>query len=523
MTAVLGRGLVVAGLDQDLDEAVSRAAEPAGAEEPGPPADVPPPSPPAPGRLRRVWILPAAVVVAGALALLPGVGDGGPGPGEAEVRVDGSATVVGADGGTRVVTDASVRLGPGDTIEVTAGRARFTLDRDVAFEGRPGPAVAGRAGTTVEMGAVPELVAGPLLVVAPVPVAVRAAGSEIVVGPADGPGAARLDRRLGLGVGTYRGTVEVDSAGRAASVAPLHRVEVARPGALGRRDLPVEYSADDPWDRRFLADALLVDRQLGPLLGAFDASAGVDPATIEGLRRARPALPTGGLAELVAVAPTGSAALVTAVLADLGTGGSFPARADAIQRFRDDGAPWGLVTIDQGVAPDDLLTAVRSAIDRLGPDGVAVGAVPDSPDAAGAEDGPAGGSPASEAPIADDADGPGGGAPDDATGAGAGSGSGGGPGAGSPGGPVPSVPSVPVPPVTVPPSLPLPGGGPVGGVVDGAGETLGGVTDTVGEVVEDVTSGLGGVVDGLLDTAGRVLGAGEPAPPTGGGLLGLGG
>jgi len=520
VTAVLGRVRLV-------PPAPGTEPEAAPLEEPEP--SRPPPGEAGrrpPGRLRRVWILPAAVVVAGALALVPVVRDDGPGPGEAQVEVDGTATVARAGGGTEVVEDASVRIGPGDVIEVTEGTARFARSDDVTFEGRAGPAVAGRAGTTVEMGAVPELLAGPLLVVAPVPVELRAAGSQVTVGPAAGDdGAGRLDRRLGLGVGAYRGTVAVDSAGLGARVPALRRIEVAAPGSLGRRDLPIEYTASDPWDRRFLAGALLVDRQLAPLLAAFDATAGPGPATVAGLRRARPDLPAAALPALVRAAPSSSAALVTAVLADLGPGGTFPSRAAAVQRFRDDGAPWGLVALDREVAPPALLAGVRQALDRLGPDVAA----------AAAETGGGAGAPppATEptAPGPDAADPAGTGAPapaPDPAGPGGGATPPGG-GATPPGGSSGGVP-VPPPPAPLPP-LPDPGGvgGTVGGVVEGAGETVGGVVEgaggTVGGVVEGAGSTLGGVVDGLLGVAGRALGGPAPAPstaPSTEGLLGLG-
>ncbi len=531
MTAVLGRGLVVVGDGpQEIVVApVRRLAPLAEQGEPAPPpSDLPPATDP-PGRVRRAWILPAAVVVAAALALLPTVGDDGPGPGEAEVRVEGTATVTRSEGEVAVVEDASVRLGPGDSIEVTAGTAHFTLADEVTFAGRVGPAVADRAGTTVLMGRVPELVAGPLLVEAPVPMRVRSAGAVVVVGPSAGDdGAARIDRRLGLGVGTYAGAVAVESGGQSVAVAPLRRLEVAGPGAFGRADLPLGYSEADPWDRRFLADALVVDRQLGPLLTAFDALSGPSPATVAGLRRARPGLPADGLDEVVAGAPTGSAALVTAVLADLGSDAPFASRVAAIRRFRDDGAPWGLVTLDQGVAPEALLDDIRETIDRLGPDGVA-GTAEET--ATGATPSPTGGAlpPGTEA----QSDGP---APSPSTPGSGGSSSGTTPaspgangGTGAPGpGPSPTTPG-PLP------SIPLPGGGgPVDDVIDGAGDVVDdilddvgdvatGAGDTAGQVVDGAGDALGDVVDGLLDTAGRLLGG--PAPPTtqGRGLLGLGG
>ena len=68
------------------------------------------------------------------------------------------------------------------------------------------------------MAVAPSLDAGPLLVESPRPLEVRA-GDALVTIDVDGatPGAARLDRRIGLGVGTYAGRVSVASAGRSVS------------------------------------------------------------------------------------------------------------------------------------------------------------------------------------------------------------------------------------------------------------------------------------------------------------------
>jgi len=510
VTAVLGRE------DAPADGAVALLDRPA------PPETAAPAPASGSRRLRRTWIIPAAVVVVGALALLPTVGDDGPGPGEAQVAVDGTAEVVRADGDRQVVEDDSVRLGPGDTIEVTAGSLRFELADDVRFEGRTAETVGGRAGTTVRMATVPELMAGPLLVVAPGRTEVRAAGSTVAVGPTgSGVGAARLDRGLGLGVGTYRGRVALDSAGRRAAVPGLHRIEVATPGTFGRRDLPLRYVPDDAWDRRFLGDALALDRQLAPLLAGLDAS-GPDLATAGGLRQALPDLPSAAtLRPLVDSAGSGGEALVLAALSDLDTGGTFAERWAAAERFHGDGAEWGLVALDRRVAPDRLLDVIRDAIDRVAlsfdDPGTATGAGDDG----SATDDPAvvtpppgttvpGGGTAGPTTPGTTAPSTGGGPTDPAdptppSDGGSGGGSG-------PGVTVPSTPGVTVPP---PPTLPPPVSGPVGGVVDGAGEIVGGVASGVEDILGGVVEGVEGITGGL-----GVTGSGGLLGP--GGLLGGG-
>src|SRR3546814_15379936 len=72
-----------------------------------------------------------------------------------------------------------------------------------------------------------------------------------------------------------------------------------------------------------------------------------------------------GVVELVELVvpdrPTGET-LIGAAIADLSRGGSFRERWGEIFDFRDAGAEWGLVALDQQVSADPLLGAVESAI-----------------------------------------------------------------------------------------------------------------------------------------------------------------
>ena len=537
-------------------------------------ASEPASGPPRRSRLpvRRLWILPAAAVLAGALALVPAVRDDGPGPGEADVTVDGSAMVGRAGGERRSITDDAVRLRPGDSLEITGGTAHFDLARDVSFEGRAGATVGGRSGTTVRMARVPELVAGRLLVVAPQATRIEAAGTTVRVSQVgDDTGAVRLDRRLGLSVGSYRGQVVLESAGRRGEVLPLHRAEVASPGDFGRRDLPVRYSPSDDWDRRFLGDALFVDRQLQPLLQGLAASDAADLTSAAGLRTAVPGLASvATLRPLLAEVASGGEALVLAVVTEQGPGASFRKQWQAAAGFRDDGAEWGLVALDQRVDPSELLDGVRAAVDRIGldfdpgpepDDGVApdAGAGPgDTPTAAPAATRPSPTAPDAPAPAAATSAAPtgaaapgtpaptpttpppggggaagrggpsvasggaggsaspigvggvpgGGGPPESGSSGGSGGGSGSGDGSGSGGGGTggPGVGSAG-------------GGGPVGGggvAVPGAG----GVVSGVGGVVGGVTEGTAGVVGAVVGVVDGVGGVGEAVVGGAGGVVG---
>jgi hypothetical protein len=475
----------------------------------GPDATAPAPEP-GRGRLRRLWFVPAGVALLGAAALVPSVGGGGPGAGEARVLVDGVAVVTDADGGTTTVRDDRIDVGPGDEVAVREGRAVFEMAGDVQLEGLG--AHGGRDGTTVEMAVAPKLVTGRLLAVAPAPIEVEAGEAAVTIGPADSAdGIAHLDRRLGLGVETYRGEVAVESAGRQEDVARYRRADVAAPGALGPDGLPLRYEADDAWDRRYLGEALTIDAQIVPLLAALGTERGdvfLDPAA---LREAVPGLPAGGdLADRLATVDDGGTALVLAAIATAVDDRSVTAAWDRAAGFQGDGALWGLTALDQGARSGDVLPVLRAALDTLDLEAPTAAAAEAEADTAAGPDadaaGPASTDPAAQAPVAGAQGGapaegtpPAGSTPDGTTPPPAGGGGGGGPSV--PGVTVPPPPNVPVPPVTVPPVPDLPA------VVGGVGGTVGEVVDGATDVVDGVLPGVGAGVDDTLDGVGGLIGA----------------
>ncbi|HEX7131238.1 MAG TPA: hypothetical protein VF228_01610, partial [Iamia sp.] len=465
----------------------------------GPDGTTPAPEP-ARGRLRRFWFVPAGVALLGAAALVPSVGSSGPGAGEARVLVDGVAVVTEAGGGTTTIRDDRVDVGPGDQVEVIEGRAVFEMAGDVRLEGRGRHD--DRDGTTVEMAVAPRLVTGALLAIAPTPLEIEAGDTIVSIDPSGSTdGAARLDRRIGLGVGTYRGEVAVDTAGRRADVARYRRVEVAAPGALGPEGLPLRYEADDSWDRRFLGEALVIDAQIAPLLaslGPAERDAFLDPAT---LRDAMPGLPSGGaLADRLDELDDGGAALVLAAIATAVDDRSFTTAWDRADDFQADGAPWGLAALDQGARSSEVLPTLRAALDTVD---LQAPTATDDDDAVAAEGTDGGADPAStdatETPAAGGGAGsetdPGNGTtvPD--------------PGGGGSGGPSdPGVPVPPVPGVPLPPSIPVPTTPNVPEVVDDVGGAVGGAVDGVTDGVDDVVPGAGGVIDGVVGGVGGVVG-----------------
>lgn len=523
-------------------------------------AEVAPAPEPGRGRLRRLWFVPAGVALLGAAALVPSVGGSGPGAGEARVLVDGVAVVTDDDGTTTTVRDDRIDVGPGDRVEVTEGRAVFEMAGDVRLEGlgRHGGRTAGEPasgagsiGTTVEMAIAPRLVAGRLLAVAPVPLEVRAGDTTVGIDPSGSTdGAVRLDRRIGLGIGTYGGQVTVETAGRRAEVPRYRRAEVAAPGALGPEGLPLRYEADDAWDRRFLGEALVIDAQIAPLLaslGPDERDSFLDPAT---LREAMPGLPAGrGLTERLAEVDDGGEALVLAAIATAVDDRAFTTAWDETAAFQGDGAPWGLAALDQGARSADVLPTLRAALDTVDlqaptaeddaaevEGSSATGGATDGADPAVAEDGIA---PVSGA--ADGSDGSDGGAsggaetpPGTTVPGGGGGGGGSGPGLPGvplpPGGGLPPLPEVPLPTPTTPnvPEVVEGVGGAVGGAVDGVTDGVDEIVPGAGEVLDGVVGGVGGLVGGVGGAVGGLggtvaAGGGVVGDVVGGIVGGLGG
>lgn len=246
----------------------------------------------------------------------------------------------------------------GDRVDVLAGgSARVVLAHGDRMELR--------TGTALELGDIPELLSGDLLVlVGPTPLTVRASGTEVsVVG-----GAARLSDDGGAVLAaSYRGRIEVDSLGRHLTVPALRQTSLAVPGLLGTRPVPLDYRVDspDPWDRRFLGPAIALGEDLAARSSAFtqDLSAGTG-RTPEFYRAVLPGLTDPSFTALFDAGsprPVGETLVGTAIALESHRG-TFADRWRAVFSFRDDGAHWGLVALDQGVDEAPLLSGVDRAL-----------------------------------------------------------------------------------------------------------------------------------------------------------------
>jgi hypothetical protein len=285
---------------------------------------------------RGLWTAALAV----ACVALVACNGGRPSAGTARLKVDGQVQL---DTSRQLLQLSSGKhtVHSGDRVKVISGSA--------VLERADGGTLELRRGSELRFGADPALLAGSALAVAgDDPLVVEAAGSKLSVDK----GAARLTRTLAVSAASYRGSVSVDSLGQVIDVPALREVSIPGAGLVPARVSPISYADSDAWDRRYLGVAIELADQLQARSEGLTASLGageghsagffrtVLPA-LSGERDFQPAL----LQRTRAPGET----LVGATLADLGKQGTFAERWARTFSFRDDGATWGLVALDQGI------------------------------------------------------------------------------------------------------------------------------------------------------------------------------
>lgn len=279
----------------------------------------------------------------------------------ARIQLEGSAVRLGPGGAADPLSDGDI-LRPGDRVAVTDGTATFELAGGGSVEGRAGRDPVDD--TTLVIGAPVELLSGDALLVGPAGVAVEAAGTVITLDPpGGGDAAARVRRDLAVTAATYTGSADVDSVGQHRDVPALRQLGVSSVGRPGAQPDPLDYDPADPWDLRYLAAAIDASRQLDTLARSFTAQsvARTSAADYEALL---PRLRTESAFDASFIDPARPAGetLVGAAIAVLGGRGSFAERWSAVFDFRDQGAEWGLVVLDQAVTEDAVLEDVRAAL-----------------------------------------------------------------------------------------------------------------------------------------------------------------
>jgi hypothetical protein len=296
-------------------------------------------------------------------------------------------------------------------------------------------------------------------------------------------------------VALYQGSAEIRSAGRpfAGGLPALRQLSITATGQLPREAVPLVYDqrAPDPWDLRFIGDAIDLGIRLDGTATGFTGQLGpraLGDASM--LRRVLPPLAEedalDGLVDGVERSP-GESLVGASIVLESGSG-SFADRWGQVFSFREDGARWGLVALDQQVKREALLARINDAFGRSP---LLFAIAPRSTTGGGSSTGspePGGTTSTTTRPGGDQ---------------------GGGDGDGDGSSPPTTPPTTLPPPLTIPPTtIPLlPGGG------------SDPPDDTTPDQPDDSS---GDVVDTILDTIGDVLGSEappavppvEPAPPS---------
>jgi hypothetical protein len=212
---------------------------------------------------------------------------------------------------------------------------------------------------------------GELLVSAERGAEVTSGGNKLRLEPgAGGPSAARLSRSLAVGAGVYRGSATLDSAGQQENIAALREAEVAAAGRAPTAPMPLKLHSDDPWDRRFLGEAIDLGARLEILSKQYTTNSqtlrGIDVRTVGFYRTLLPSLAAEpafqpSLLERDGERDTGELLVGSAIVA-LGRKAGFAQRWDDVFQLRDDGGAWGLIALDQGVSEDPLLADLNRAV-----------------------------------------------------------------------------------------------------------------------------------------------------------------
>jgi hypothetical protein len=324
--------------------------------------------------MRRGFAIAIAAGLALTLgALLGGCARTGVGEGRLTTHGLGEVTVIRV-GGKSASVHGSTTLHRGDAVKIpTSGGGTAT----VALAG--GGSVELRPGSLVGFDSGPQLGAGDLL-------AIGSGAHAINVRSSNSTGAlvhgvARLHRDLVFTVGVYQGNATVTSATRSLVVTAYRQASVAAVGLVPEAPSPLTLSPTDAWDRRELGVAIDLTDQLDAASEGFSASVPAGMAISAGFyRSALTQLPANFtdallLREPSAVpVPSGAAiadgqrapgeVLVGSAIVVQARSGTFDGRWGSVFAFRDAGAAWGLVALDQGVDGPALLDLLSGAINR---------------------------------------------------------------------------------------------------------------------------------------------------------------
>ncbi len=306
-------------------------------------------------RIRRWTGALAVVAMVGAIAAFAGCSHGGPDHDQARLVVDGSATVTPPEGDSKVVT-GSATLDFGSVVDIDEGTATLELAAGQVYELRAG--FTRSDGSTTENSSVlvdapPTLVAGDALVTGGFPAAIRyGTTTESALG------AVKISADVPLAA-AYAGRTSISGAGGLSEVRGLRQVVLT----ASATPEPFGYDGADPWDRRYLGEAIAFGNRLEALARGYTNDLRPGNRTASFYEAVLPALAAESefSGDLLDDRPAGET-LVGAAIALEGRNGTFRDRWNSVFAFRDQGAAWGLVAADQGVSSAPVLDTIEVAI-----------------------------------------------------------------------------------------------------------------------------------------------------------------
>ena len=314
-----------------------------------------------PATKRIAFAAVAAVMFAGIVAAATKSDDGN--VGEGRLTAHGRALVTQVNGARREVSGV-VALHTGETVEAVVGAMTIDLPDGSTIEGRPPYRTS--AATRVKIARPAELLDGDLLIVAKNGTDVLAAGNRIHLDPGSGsPNALRASRSLAVDASVFRGSATFDSAGQMRPIPALRALDVS---ALGRPPMatsPLDLDENDGWVRRFLGDAIDLEHTLDSYIQSSVTLGTANSGTPGYYRSLVPSLANeaGLTSELLATSPHSPIdTIIGGAIAGLSHKADFATRWHDVFAFKDAGAKWGLVALDQNVEGAALLREVQSAL-----------------------------------------------------------------------------------------------------------------------------------------------------------------
>ncbi len=296
-------------------------------------------------------VLVVAVFAAGVAALAVGDREPDPGPEQARLDVEGSATVTAVDGTTRTIVDDDGILDFGEKVALDAGSATLELADGSTFELRHRDGV----GSTLEVGSPVRLTGGDILVAGGFPAQIALDTATLTA-----QGALRVDAE-DTTASAYAGRTRVTGVGDVGELPGLRRLVLV----AGASPEPVVFDGGDPWDRRFLGEAIAFGERLEALARGYtsDLASGAGQS-VAFFRSVLPELADqrdlGD--DLMDPARSPGETLVGAAITVRARQGTFRERWQEVFAFRAAGAAWGLVALDQGVSSAPVLETIELAL-----------------------------------------------------------------------------------------------------------------------------------------------------------------